>query len=560
MMKRAWIILVILAVASSVPSLFYRISYESSDKTVDIISSGEKNLSDGYGVRIAEEYTVEEWVRKSMAGIWAPPSACPFEIEERDSLILIFDRPRLYNRALEVFMIKLSGSRIVTKWHDGHYYIMLAGICWDDIKGMGMGILEKDTGNNRIAYAMLLNDRWVNREYIDWCFSGLEADALIFKGDEVPGYPENTDAVSVWIRKKKMKVCLTEFNHQKGFKEIVRGNRVVRFHRVPEKLTSETVVRRVMRAVRERGIRAVYIGEYACSEKISKQLVSAGFIAGVPAGCDISKEPELPLFFTLIAGLSGLALMTGRRRLIIASAAVMLISLLISGTALNVLAIICAVSFPLAATWIVIEQKYSVPKNIVIYLLMSITAGILLSSSYSIPSYMVKLEEIRGVKAALLLPIILSIPLVFRGWSGFSAKKVTLGGLMLFFLAVCIAMVYILRSSNLQAGLVSILEIKFRLFLEDMFVIRPRFKEFLIGHPFLITGLYLYIKDRVPKGIAQFFIIIGLVGQVSVINSFMHIHTPFALTLLRTLWGLVLGIPLGLMMILIVRLWLKRTE
>ncbi len=75
-----------------------------------------------------------------------------------------------------------------------------------------------------------------------------------------------------------------------------------------------------------------------------------------------------------------------------------------------------------------------------------------------------------------------------------------------------------------------------RLLLEKTFGIRPRFKEFLIGHPILILGLAFNLR---------IFIILGLVGQTSLINTFLHAHTPFYICLFRTFYGLIIGFFIG---------------
>ncbi|MFQ6118185.1 MAG: DUF5693 family protein, partial [Candidatus Bipolaricaulia bacterium] len=54
---------------------------------------------------------------------------------------------------------------------------------------------------------------------------------------------------------------------------------------------------------------------------------------------------------------------------------------------------------------------------------------------------------------------------------------------------------------------------------------------------------------------------LGMVGQVSIINTFAHLHTPLLMSLLRTANGRVLGLVVGLILLEIVRwgerLWLS---
>ena len=65
-----------------------------------------------------------------------------------------------------------------------------------------------------------------------------------------------------------------------------------------------------------------------------------------------------------------------------------------------------------------------------------------------------------------------------------------------------------------------------RVFLERAFVYRPRTKEFLIGHPLLILGFGLYIWGEERLGLAC--IVPGTIGQISLLNTFAHVHSPLA--------------------------------
>lgn len=94
--------------------------------------------------------------------------------------------------------------------------------------------------------------------------------------------------------------------------------------------------------------------------------------------------------------------------------------------------------------------------------------------------------------------------------------------------------------SDYQILQVNEIELKFRSLLEKLLTFRPRFKEFLFGYPFLMLGLWTN---------KRYLIYLGLIGEVSVINTFIHIHTPFHVSLLRTLLGIIIGILLGLIFI-----------
>jgi len=86
-----------------------------------------------------------------------------------------------------------------------------------------------------------------------------------------------------------------------------------------------------------------------------------------------------------------------------------------------------------------------------------------------------------------------------------------------------------------------------------------------LGHPLMIVGIYLYLKNRSEIGEKpssgkeswQLFIILGMIGQVSVINSFCHAHSPLVISVLRTVNGIWLGMATGTLLLIALRLWKK---
>jgi hypothetical protein len=83
----------------------------------------------------------------------------------------------------------------------------------------------------------------------------------------------------------------------------------------------------------------------------------------------------------------------------------------------------------------------------------------------------------------------------------------------------------------------------FRGGLEETFGLRPRTKE-LLGHPMLVL-FFLSLPWR--SRIAVLFALAGLLGQVSILNTFCHLHTPLLLTIERVGLGLLLGLATALL-------------
>jgi hypothetical protein len=89
----------------------------------------------------------------------------------------------------------------------------------------------------------------------------------------------------------------------------------------------------------------------------------------------------------------------------------------------------------------------------------------------------------------------------------------------------------------------------------DRYLVRPRTKEFMIGHPALLATLLL--SPRLPKrAILIPFALLGAIGQVSMVNSFCHLHTPLLMTVVRTFNGLWLGMLVGFVLARLVGRWL----
>ncbi|MCS7064748.1 MAG: DUF5693 family protein, partial [Fimbriimonadales bacterium] len=47
--------------------------------------------------------------------------------------------------------------------------------------------------------------------------------------------------------------------------------------------------------------------------------------------------------------------------------------------------------------------------------------------------------------------------------------------------------------------------------------------------------------------------LLGVIGQVSVVNTFCHLHSPLAVSLPRVAWGAAIGIALGLLLLALFR-------
>lgn len=176
------------------------------------------------------------------------------------------------------------------------------------------------------------------------------------------------------------------------------------------------------------------------------------------------------------------------------------------------------------------------------------------------------LDQFAGVKVLAYLPVVLVavyLVLFSESMTGHERKKRVSGMLhstisVLWVIVVgiigAVGFYYLSRTGN--EGTASPIELVFRAFLENTLGVRPRTKEFLIAHPLLLLGAYLCLKR---KAAGLYVLLIGAIGQASVVGTFTHLHTPLHISLLRVLYGLGFGTLFGLVAIaaweIIVRGW-----
>ena len=103
------------------------------------------------------------------------------------------------------------------------------------------------------------------------------------------------------------------------------------------------------------------------------------------------------------------------------------------------------------------------------------------------------------------------------------------------------AVFYVARTGNTAPGAASDSERVVRTFLEDLLVVRPRFKEFAFAWPAWTAACVLTWRGR-GSGVMWLLVLATAVGQADVIDTFAHIHTPFLISLARVAIGLILGI------------------
>lgn len=168
-------------------------------------------------------------------------------------------------------------------------------------------------------------------------------------------------------------------------------------------------------------------------------------------------------------------------------------------------------------------------------------------------TYSLVLNQFRGVSLLHIAPIglVAIYVLLYRG--EFALNKtgkllrtpVTLAMVIAAGVLGIIGLYYLSRTGN--SGTASSYELAFRNFMENSFGVRPRSKEFLLAHPVFILGSFLALKYRN----AAYLMIVAVIGQLSMVDTFAHIHSPVLISLVRGLLGLGLGLIIGVIAVIV---------
>lgn len=201
-------------------------------------------------------------------------------------------------------------------------------------------------------------------------------------------------------------------------------------------------------------------------------------------------------------------------------------------------------------------------KSLLLFILKSTAllsfVGILIVLLHSDLLYLNGFLKFYGVKISFIMPLLfvaLSFYLQPSSWSSLGhvfnrilKLPLSVGGILAAFLGALIIFIYVLRSGNYFA--ISFSELFFREFIENLFFIRPRMKEILIGYPLIVVNIFL-IGAYISEKWLWFFNMIASIAFVSLLNSFCHFHTPVEFTFLRSFLGLCLGLCFGALFVLI---------
>ncbi|WP_152416010.1 DUF5693 family protein [Halanaerobium saccharolyticum] len=430
---------------------------------------------------------------------------------------------------------------------------------------------------------------------------------LIFDGEEVTGYPNKIQETASLMEKYGLTFGKVEafIAAQAGAEKLAVLNdyKMLRTHSMQqeevEQAADQEIISRYLLSVRERNVKIIYHKPYLKGNRLvernlnllsalSSNLETEGYklgnseaakyfsnsswhlltvLLGVTAAgilllnyfSAFNYSSFMNIFFLLSAGAGMILLQSGREVLL-----------------RQITALGSAIIFPSVAVIIFLLEKDKGGEELegglsLSYLFFNFSAavltaligGIFVSAALNSSDFIFKINDFRGVKIAFLLPLII-ISLYYFIQPG--RKKLTkeiprllesvikikhliiAGGLAL------IAIIYIGRTGNFPLLPVPAWELTVRSFLEKILYVRPRFKEFLIGHPIFIFSLYLSAKKRKELYFYPF-LMLASVGVITTVNTFSHLHTPVIISLLRTFHAYWLSFVIALVLIFIYKLF-----
>jgi len=421
-------------------------------------------------------------------------------------------------------------------------------------------------------------------------------DKIQINGSEVIGYPNNILKFLDEFKKNNISIVTTEFQTSVGLNAYLENGKsnLIRGHEIPLeklKLSTNDFAARIARAVKERNMRVIIVTDYidyrnntTINKSISnlldgfkkaENLLDNGYKADIATSYKIIQRHTIAEVFASLASASifGLLIFSifdkNKKSYIlsiIGSAMLLLFSIMVNKLQINfavkIYALFVAIMGACAA--IVVPYKSEIKSYILKFLLsglLAIITGMLIAAIMYGTEYILKLKVFSGIKILYILPpILVTLWLLVESQILKNIFKLRLNKkeiinivksirwyhIVLVLLVIFGGIIYIRRSGN--AGNASSFELEMRNMLEKLLYVRPRTKEFMLGYPAIFIAYYM-LKNNIKY--AQYMLILGAIATMSTVNTFTHLHTPIIYSLLRSVYGIILGAIVGGICILI---------
>ncbi|HHW13375.1 MAG TPA: hypothetical protein GXX28_00380, partial [Firmicutes bacterium] len=447
----------------------------------------------------------------------------------------------------------------------------------------------------------------------------------VFSGKEVLGYPALLSETSALLKEKGLRFGFVEFADQEGEESLAREAdfRIIRVHSITEgemrKIRPEVAAARDLRAVRERGIRAIYLRPFLTAEQVGREQAALTFNLDYVRDLRRGLEAEgfalgraVPLAPLSAPGWAFALLCLGS----LAAGLLLLRRYIRSGwgpeAAILGLGTLLALAARRAGMDLLVRQLFALGAGVV-----WATLGVLLGRSLLAPPgtgwrrlgralagfaaaaacslagaamvvallgenrFLVAVATFAGVKVLHALPLALvwfalvreglrrkpapgagsvagaaaeaaaAGPGTESGWRRLwqdlrriLARPVTWEQAFLVMLGLGVVAFYLLRTGTYTNVPAPTWERAAREALERLLVVRPRTKEFLVGHPAMLLAMLLEAGGAAGHRLWPLYVT-GTIGQLSMVDTFSHLHTPLWVSAVRTGWGLLFGVLLG---------------
>jgi hypothetical protein len=432
---------------------------------------------------------------------------------------------------------------------------------------------------------------------------------VIFGMDNVLGYPDLYQAVADKLEPYGVNFGFVEFGRQKGDAQLATAmrDRTVKVHSVPaleiSKLPPDVLVSRYLRAVQERNVRVLYLRSWLdfsvdrhladANLKLFSQLAEHLHNQGFQTAP--LQKPPFTLFFPpwwavwliglgvlsflvlIFRELTGMAWWQSGMVLGVACVGLLIITVVIPDPWPRKLVALLAASIIPAAILLRFFPEFSSfqsfqqsPKSVFGVCLKifgaSVAGGLIVSSLLVDPIAMLGIRPFTGVKIALAVPILIVLYHLLFSWKNVSAfpyrarrileSPVAVIHVLLAATLVGAGVFMLIRSGNAPESFTPGIEEKARYLLERILIVRPRFKEFLIGWPALVLLISL-AGTWVSKRWYGLFLLAGVLAPLSVVNSFCHAHTPLWYSLWRVTNGFIVGMGIGFAVLFLVKTLFK---
>ena len=200
--------------------------------------------------------------------------------------------------------------------------------------------------------------------------------------------------------------------------------------------------------------------------------------------------------------------------------------------------------------------------------LMSLVGGMYLAAILADSRFLLEIDIYRGVKLTFIMPLVLMTILYVKRYDMLGVmgagvkvavsrvndllnKPITFKHIALLGVLGIILLYFVARSGHSAGVPVAAIEVKMRLFLEQLMYARPRQKEFMIGHPAFFLAAYAAYYNA-PR-LMQYALTCGaVIGQASLVQTFCHMRTPVFMSTVRAIDGYAMGAVIGIMLVTVV--------